>query len=78
MALMIVEEWQEDASDEKGWICFINLLPHVQAEMEETQIQFYVNLGQQFNEVIWRPLKPNLVFNIVEKLIHSEVKQLRY
>ncbi|MFK8006948.1 MAG: hypothetical protein AB8H03_11275 [Saprospiraceae bacterium] len=72
------EEWQEDASDEKGWICFINLLQHVQAEMEETQIQFYVNMGSQFNDVIWRPLAPKVVFRIIENLIHSEVKQLRY
>ena len=60
------------------WICFINLLQHVQTEMEETQIQFYVNLGKHFNDVIWRPLAPKVLYKIIENLIHGEVKQLRY
>ena len=72
------EEWQEDVRDESGWICFVNLLQHVQAEMEETQLQFYANLGGRFNDVIWRPHTPKIIFKLIESLIHSEIKQLRY
>ena len=72
------EEWQDDVMDENGWICLVNLLQHVQTEMEETQLQFYVNLGGSFNDVIWRPHNPKIFFKLIENLIHSETKQLRY
>jgi len=72
------EEWQEDARDENGWICFVNLLEHVQTEMQETQIQFYANLGGNFNDLIWRPHTPKVFFKMIENLLHSETKQLRY
>ena len=72
------EEWQEDVMDENGWICFVNLLKHVQEEMEETQLQFYANFGERFNEFTWRPHTPKIIFKLIESLIHSDVKQLRY
>lgn len=72
------EEWLDDARDRDGWICFVNLLEHVQSEMEETQLQHFVNLGGNFNNVIWRPYTPKIFFKLIEQLIHSEIKQLRY
>ena len=72
------EEWYEDASEENGWICFVNLLTHVQEEMESTQIQHYVKFGNHFNNIIWRPHTPKIFYQLIEKLIDTEVKQLRY
>ncbi|MEM6966671.1 MAG: hypothetical protein AAF573_18045 [Bacteroidota bacterium] len=72
------EEWLDDVQDSNGWICLVNLLEHVQTEMEETQLQYFVNLGGNFNDVIWRPHTPKVFFKLIEQIIHSETKQLRY
>lgn len=72
------EEWLEDVQDRNGWICLVNLLEHVQTEMEETQLQYFVNLGGNFNNVIWRPHPPKIIFKLIQQLINSETKQLRY
>ena len=39
------EEWQDEVNDEGGWISFINIFTHVQEEMQNVGLQFYVNLG---------------------------------
>lgn len=65
------EEWYEDVSDEYGWICFVNTLNHVSEEMKATCIQHFVHLGENFNEIDWRVLKPNLLFKIIEEKIND-------
>lgn len=72
------EEWQEDVVDENGWICFINLLEHVEQEMKDTQLQYFVNFGGELNDVDWRVMSPKNVFKTIESIIHGAVKQLRY
>lgn len=72
------EEWQEDVMDENGWICFINLLEHVEQEMKDTQLQYFVNFGGELNDVDWRVMRPKNVFRTIESIIHGAVKQLRY
>ena len=65
------EEWHEEVMDENGWICFVNLLTHVEQEMKDTRIQHFVNFGGLFNDVTWRTQKPKLVFMAIETLIKS-------
>jgi hypothetical protein len=65
------EEWYEDVKDDDGWICFLNTLDHVTEEMNSTCIQHYVHLGEEFNELDWRVLKPNLLFKMIEKKING-------
>ncbi len=72
------EEWSEEVSDEQGWIVFVNLLEHVQSEMESTGIQYYANLGPVFNDVPWRGKKASHLFMEIENRLHGSVKQLRY
>ncbi|RMG78828.1 MAG: hypothetical protein D6714_17330 [Bacteroidetes bacterium] len=66
------EEWWEDVCEEDGWVCFINLLEHVEEEMRATQIHHYVNLGGAFNDFNWRVLSPKGVFKAVEKMLFAE------
>ena len=61
------EEWLEDVIDQKGWICFVNLLDHVQMEMEETQLHHFANLGENFNNVTWRPYSPEIFYKVIEE-----------
>lgn len=72
------EEWWDDIKDDDGWIVFVNLLKHVVEEMEDTQIQYYVNFGHHLDEVNWRPHKPKLLFKAIEALVNGQVKQLRF
>ena len=71
------EEWQEEAADEGGWICFVNTLPHVADEMEDTRLQFFVHFGAPFNDIQWRLQKPRFVFQQVEALVLRGSGQLR-
>ncbi len=70
------EEWYEDISEEEGWICCLNVLPHVEDEMLSTRLQSYLNFGGIFNDVNWRPQKPLVVFKAIEGLLQGEVKRL--
>lgn len=68
------EEWYEDAAEADGWICFVNTLKHVHEEMRDTQLQRYVNFGEEFNNINWRPHKPELFFKVMEALVMGELK----
>jgi len=72
------EEWFEDLSEDRGWICFLNLNKHVEEEMVLTGIQHYVNLGKEFNDVNWRRLKPRLLVQSIELLITEGVKKISF
>ncbi|MEN0006506.1 MAG: hypothetical protein AAF798_20305 [Bacteroidota bacterium] len=72
------EEWWDDVKEEDGWICFLNTLEHVQDEMQQTRLQNYVNFGRHFNGVNWRPHKAKVVYQMVEHLLHNQVRQLTY
>jgi len=70
------EEWFEDIMDDNGWIVFINLLPHVMEEMQETRIHHYVNLGEHINDIDWRKLSPQNVLLAVETEKDKQIKTL--
>lgn len=70
------EEWYEDVCEDGGWICLINTLDHVEQEMKDTRLQYFINFGERFNNLNWRVLKPQIVFKTVETIIHEDVKRL--
>ena len=72
------EEWYEDTNDEGGWISFVNLQEHVLKEMETYQIQHYINLGLNLNNIIWRHKTPSMAFYHIVNIMNSSIKQLRY
>jgi len=72
------EELYDDIKDEGGWICILNTLEHVKIEMQDTKIQHHVNMGNQFNDVNWRPHKPKVLYKLVDKMINGQVRQLTY
>ena len=72
------EEWYEDIKDEGGWICFINTYKHVEDEMKSGLLQYFVNFGEIFSDINWRPLAPNILFQLIDQYIHSGFKKLRY
>ena len=70
------EEWGEEVREEDGWICFINTLQHVAEEMNDTNLQYHINFGDYYNNLNWRPHKPNLLFQVVEALVSGEIRRL--
>jgi hypothetical protein len=70
-------EWYEDVSDEGGWICMLNTLDHVTDEMKSSSLQFYINFGDAFAHLNWRPHQPKTVLQMVETVMNSGVKRLR-
>lgn len=72
------EEWYEDTSDEGGWVTFVNVQEHVLQEMENSRLQYYVNLGPGYNNIIWRHKAPILAIGQVLSAMNSATKQLRY
>ena len=69
-------EWGEEVRDEDGWVCFLNIHRHVEDEMKSARLQYHVNFGEYYNDLNWRPHKPNLLFLVVEALVNGEVRRL--
>ena len=72
------EEWYEDTSEEGGWIVFINVQDHVMKEMEQAQIQYFVNLNEGLNNINWRHKSPIIALDHILASMDSVTKQLRY
>lgn len=70
------EEWHEEVTEEGGWICFINLLDHVQQEMEDTRIDRHVFMGEPFNDINWRKHEPEFIKDIVEAMIGKIIMRI--
>lgn len=70
------EEWQEDISDELGWICLLNTLEHVEEEMKEHQLHYFMNIGGPFSQVNWRVLKPKILFELIQRVLDIAAPKL--
>ena len=63
------EEWFDDVKEEGGWIACINFRDHALTEMEAGNLKYYLNMGGQLNNLLWRKLKPLELFTLVDNLI---------
>lgn len=54
------DEWLEDVPD--GWMAWLNLRPHVAAELSQYGLDQYFVLGGQFDEFSWRSLGPRKLY----------------
>ncbi len=70
------EEWHEEVSEEFGWVSFINVRDHIEQEMLSANIQYYIKLGEVYNEFFWQKLKPEILIREVEHRIHNHQKAL--
>ncbi len=70
------EEWREEVREQNGWICLVNTLRHIEEEMKNTRLQYHINFGKYYNNLNWRPYKPDLLYNVIEALVNGEIKQL--
>jgi len=61
------EEWYEDIKDEKGWIIGLNFREHVVDEMRQAKLHYYMEIGEHYDNILWRKLKPELLFVLLEQ-----------
>lgn len=70
------EEWWDDIKDYGGWITMLNVLQHVEEEMQDGRLDRYVNFGEPFNDVNWRGLSPKNLYRKVEELMRMSTRRL--
>ncbi len=61
------EEWYQDVADEDGWISILNLREHIQEELQNAGIHYYMNFGKYFQFPEWRTLRPEHVKDNIEQ-----------
>ena len=61
------QEWFEEVTDEDGWIALLNFRDHVMEDFERANIDSYFVLGGKLNEMSWRTMNPDQLFQSVEK-----------
>ena len=61
------EEWFEDVNDRDGWIALMNIRNHVQEDISSANIDSYFVLGGKLNEMKWRTMNPDQLFESVER-----------
>lgn len=70
------EEWYEDAADQGGWIVLLNNHAHVTEEMRTTRLHQYLHFGGAFDDINWRPHKPERIYEAIEGLVQGTVKRI--
>lgn len=69
-------EWAEEVREEEGWIALLNVRLHIEEEMQESHLDYYLNFGEEYNDIPWRSQKPQLVFQLVEAMVSGRVRRL--
>ena len=65
------EEWLDELDE--GWIAAINFREHVEKEMIDGRLDQYILMGQPLNDLPWRKLKPQGLFELVETLFRKRL-----
>jgi hypothetical protein len=63
------EEWYDDIREEGGWILALNFREHVISEMQLSGLHHYLNMGNHYNNILWRKLKPHDIADFAENLL---------
>jgi len=61
------EEWFEEVNENEGWIALMNAREHVLADMGDANIDRYFVSGGKLNEMRWRTMNPDQLFESVER-----------
>ena len=54
-------------NDSDGWIALMNVREHVLSDINSANIDSYFVLGGKLNEVRWRTMNPDQLFESVER-----------
>lgn len=70
------EEWYEEVAESGGWIVLVNTLRHVESEIRDTGLSYFLNIGGPFNAVNWRTYKPKAMMKMMDKLHDKSMRLL--
>lgn len=59
------EEWFEEVNEQDGWIALLNFRDHVLDDFSSANIDSYFVLGGKLNELKWRTLNPDQLYELV-------------
>lgn len=65
-------EWFDEVED--GWIIGLNFRDHVIEEIQQAQIDYYINLGGRFQNINWRTFSPTRLFEHVDELVMQRLQ----
>lgn len=63
------EEWFEDTADGSGWVALVNFNQHVVDELSAANVDSFLLLGGQLQELNWRTKNPRDFYRIIESQI---------
>lgn len=63
------EEWWEEVEDMNGWICMVNVREHVSRELMAGNIDNYLIMGGDLDQVAWRSLQPANLLTLIEQKV---------
>ena len=67
------EEWFEDVQEQDGWICMLNFRDHVLQDFSHANIDHYFIAGGKLQEMNWRTLRPEILFERVQQLVLKRI-----
>lgn len=70
------EEWMDDIRGDGGWIVLLNTLGHVAEEMTATRLDDYLYYGPPFDDLNWRPQKPERIYEAIEGLLQTGIRRI--
>jgi hypothetical protein len=65
------QEWFEDV--ENGWIALLNFQEHVKSEMIRNHLDYYICMGGELDDFIWRTYKPEIIIQMVDNLMQKRL-----
>jgi len=65
------EEWFGELDE--GWIVAINFREHVASEMQQQNLDYYINFGGELEEFPWRKFSPRQLFQRIDSLISKRL-----
>lgn len=65
------EEWYDDVED--GWIAAVNFREHIQEQLQQYRLDYYINYGGELDALNWRALTPIQLFNKVEHIMRHRL-----
>lgn len=67
------EEWFDDVSEADGWIALLNFRDHVLHDMKAANIDSYFVLGGKLNEISWRTMNPEQLYDTIENQVQRRL-----
>lgn len=68
------EDWYSEIQEDNGYIVALNFLPHVISEMRSHGIHHYLYMGDNYNQIDWRKIKPHYFHKAIDELLLGELE----